>query len=75
MYPNLDALIQQDEEGSDPAAAKRGDDAFLNSDPFSMKAMAKDKHMVTVRARYEMQHPKKNPSFLKKLFGGCGGCA
>lgn len=54
MYPSLDALVQQDEEGVDPAAAKRGDDDFLSADNFSLKALAKDKHMVTVRARYEM---------------------
>lgn len=65
MYPNLDALIQQDEEGTDPAQPKRGDNDFLNPDNFSLKALAKDKHMVTVRARYEMQNPKKNPSVLR----------
>ena len=54
MYPNLEALVLQDEEGGDPAAAKRDGDDFLSPDSFSLKAMAKDKHMVTVRARYEM---------------------
>jgi hypothetical protein len=54
MYPNLEALIQQDQEGVDPAARRRGDDDFLDPDNFSLKALAKDKHMVTVRARYEM---------------------